>query len=636
MFNKSIAYRLSIFISLAVIIVFVVFIIVLFFFNERLLRENIENRAISLSSLANSRISRNILTAKEVSLNVAEQIVYYSQNNDAEELLSIVMNKYPFLNSIFVKIDSLIPEQTYFLINRNKNDSIFYKESKQLIYSCEIEKVLFEDIFKTHKTGWTDPYKCNTSENVVVSFYCPITINAEDDRSVYAGHVICELSLYELNKIINRIQYKKHEYVFIVNNNGDYITHPNSEWILNRNIYNLPPGVLDIEKSKIDLILSGRSSGSLIAHPDIFNYEKSWVYYTPINDNRWILFFVKTYNELFKELYLLTIGLLSFALLAIVSICIIIKYISNKLIEPLSLLTSQLNRMTSPFSREKLKTHDEVKQVSDSLLYIRSQFERYRSEQLAEEKKRLRRHQDMLQASEIQQSLIKTDFKDFKDRYNIDLHAIYKPSAGVSGDLFDYYFIDDENLIFTIGDVSGSGVSAALFMSIAQIIIRTSAPLKAAKSIVSKTNNELFTSSDHQYFLTLFLAVLNIKTGELNYCNAAHTTSFILKSGGQIIELNKFHGLPLGLYSKNDYSDSKLLLEKGDSIILYTDGVTEEENYEKVHFGKKHFKDALHELTLTDKTASEMTKYIKDKLDKFRGDTPQTDDICLFIIKYTS
>jgi len=633
MFNKSIAYRLSIFISLAVTIVFIVFIIILFYFNQRLLRENIENRAISLSSVVNSKISRNILTAREVTINVAEQIIYYNEHNDPGKLLSMVMEKYRFLNAVYVKIDSVIPDNTNYYITRGENDSIIFKESNQIIYTCVKKRKILEKIFETHEMGWTDPFKCSTNGNILVSFYCPIKAHDKSGNTIHAGHVISELSLYELNKIINRIKTGENEYAFIINKNGDYITHPNTGYILERNINNIPDEVLDIKKVDINALLSGEKSGSFIAYPEVFNHEKSWVYYTPINQNRWILIFVKAYHELFKELYLLTLGMLIFAFLSIAAICIIIKYISNKLIEPLSLLTTQLNRLTTPFSKEKLKTRNEVKQISDSLYYLRSQFERYKAEQAAEQKKSLRRRQDMLQAIEIQQSLIKTDFSAFSQRKDIDLHALYKPVSGVSGDLFDYFFIDDENLIFTIGDVSGKGVSAALFMSIGQIIIKNNASYKKADTIVKKANKDLFTSSGHQYFLTLFMGVLNVKKGELNYCNAAHTTSFILRSDGNITELNKFHGLPLGLYPDSDYSDAKIKLEKGDTIILYTDGVTELENAENEQFGKNRLKEEIHKLSPAKTNASEMVHQLEKSLNIFRGETLPKDDICLFIIK---
>jgi phosphoserine phosphatase RsbU/P len=103
----------------------------------------------------------------------------------------------------------------------------------------------------------------------------------------------------------------------------------------------------------------------------------------------------------------------------------------------------------------------------------------------------------------------------------------------------------------------------------------------------------LSTSNHHQYFLTLFLGVLNLKTGILNYCNAAHDFPYILKPDGNITELDVAHGLPLGLYPDKEYKESKIKLEKGDTIILYTDGVTELLNEKKIQFGSERLKEKL-------------------------------------------
>jgi len=229
--------------------------------------------------------------------------------------------------------------------------------------------------------------------------------------------------------------------------------------------------------------------------------------------------------------------------------------------------------------------------------------------------------------------LIKTNFPAFPNRNDIDLYAIYQPARVVSGDLFDYFLIDDENLVFTIGDVSGKGVPAAIFMSVAQTIIRNKATsLKKAKEIVSDVNIELSTSNKHQYFLTLFLGILNLKSGVLSYCNAAHDFPYVLKPNGNIKELHEAHGLPLGLYPEKEYKDTRIQLGKGDTLVLYTDGVTELLNDRKIQYGNERFKENL--VKLANFAPSDMVKMLYKNLEHYRGDCPQTDDICLFTIKY--
>ena len=149
---------------------------------------------------------------------------------------------------------------------------------------------------------------------------------------------------------------------------------------------------------------------------------------------------------------------------------------------------------------------------------------------------------------------------------------------------------------------------------------------------MNKVNKELYTNNQHQFFLTLFLGVLNVKTGTLNFCNAAHTPSLILKASGEIIELGHSHGLPLGLYPNKEYSEGKVKIEKGDSIILYTDGITEAQDENNKHLGVNGLKKIVGQLKTL--SAEEMVKGIEKSVIEFRGESKQTDDICLLVLKY--
>jgi len=629
MFNKSIAYKLSIYISLAVIGVFIIFIIASYFFNQRLLRENIENRAIGMSLKINEVIIKNVATTREVALNISEQVIYYNQNNDVDKLLSMVLNKYPFINAIHISVDSTDAQKPqYFYVGRNTKEIVFEKRTEP-IYNCLEEQKIFQEIKEYEAKNWTEPYRCGDQNNkIVVAYYCPIIPKNEGGESI--GLVYCELSLSEMNETINQMDFGQNGYAFIVNKNGDYITHPNKDFILSQNLYKLSEKVVSLQKSNISEILNNNQTGSIIAYPEILDYEKSWVYYTPTNNNRWLLVFIMPYNELFNELYIQTLRMLLFAVIGIIIIYFIITYISNRLIEPLSSVTVQLNKLSRPGAKQSTK--NEVKQVADSLNYLKLWFEKYKITQEQEELKNHRQRQDLMQASEIQQSLIKTDFPAFPHRNDIDLYALYKPARVVSGDLFDYFFADDDNLVFTIGDVSGKGVPAAIFMSIAQTIIKNNASFKKAKNIVSKANHDLCTNNMHQFFVTLFLGILNVKKGELNYCNAAHTISFILKKDGSLTELNQTHGLPLGLYTDKKYKDSKIEIESGDKIILYTDGVNELLNKNRMQFGTDQFKERL--VSFKDLPPEKLVKQIERSLEIYIGDTPQSDDICVFVIEY--
>lgn len=633
MFNKSIGYRLTLYISLAVISVFVAFISANYLFNLKLYRENTLNKAIGKSMEVNALVNNKIVTTSEIASNISEQFFYFQSKGDVQLLLERILVKYPFINAVYANVDSVVPFENNYFYAFSNGDALHYKQSKEPVFVCHKEMELFAKIKNLTTSGWTEPYRCPEKGNVVVAYHTPLYYKTENGGENFAGQIIAELSLMELNDAINQIDVGERGYTFLITREGDYITHPNDSNILRRNVYSLPSKSLNSGKIDLkDILLNGKT-GWAVVYPDIINYEKSWVYYTPINENRWFLLFITPYKELFFQLYWETVRLIIFALIGILLIFLIIKYITKKLVDPLSDVTSRLSALSGTEEKNG-STLNEVQRVSDTLEFLKEWFDQYRIASEQEELKSLRHKQDLQQASEIQQSLIKKSFPAFPNRKDIDLYAIYEPARVVSGDLFDYFFIDEDNLAFTIGDVSGKGIPAGIFMSVAQTIIRNKAIAgKKAKDIVIDANTELSTSNKHQYFLTLFLGVLNLKTGVLNYCNAAHDFPFVLKSNGSISELKETHGLPLGLYAEKEYKDSNIIIGKGDTIVLYTDGVTELFNEAKNQFGVERFKENLVRLAGLDPT--DMVKTVHEVLKQFKGEAPQADDMSLFSIKYT-
>jgi sigma-B regulation protein RsbU (phosphoserine phosphatase) len=324
--------------------------------------------------------------------------------------------------------------------------------------------------------------------------------------------------------------------------------------------------------------------------------------------------------------------MLFFSVLGILVIYLLITYITNKQIEPLTSITSQLKKFSSAGSEITGNSENEIRQVSDSLNILKAWQEKQRLSQDEQQKQSKKRSRDIKQAAEIQQSFIRTDFPAFPERKDVDLYACYRPAKGVSGDLYDYFFIDDEHLVFTIGDVSGKGIPAAFFMSVAQTIIKSCATKISAKEIVMAANTELYTNNQHQFFLTLFLGVLNVKTGSLLYCNAAHTAPYILKSDGSITELAQSHGLPLGLYSDKMYEEAEIQIQKGDIIVLYTDGVNELQDENGIQYGAGRLEENLR--NLVGLNPQEVVFKVEKSLDVFLGETKQIDDISILVLSY--
>lgn len=628
MVDKSISYRLSFNISVAVIIVFTAFIVAYFLFNQRLLRENIENKAIGLSSEVISVINREIITTKEVTASISEQINYYSRNGDEEKLLRQVVSKYPFLVSIEVYFDSAFYQPNHYHAIIQDGNIIKYIQKKQPDFSNQPEEDFFLKINDSVSPAWSAPYVWEVTEQIVVSYFHPISEPSDSGFNI-TGNIIAKFSLTDFNAALNHINDDRPGYTCIVDKNGNYLTHPEEKNILNANLFSVSPNVLSRSNININRIFEEQLKGSTVAYPSTLNNEKSWVYFSPIPESGWYLFFIMPYQELYHELYVVTFRMTIFALLGIVLIFFLVSYITRKQIEPLSNITSRLTSFSSPF---KLNTKNEVKQVANSLEYLKVWFEQYQIARQKEELNNYKHIRDLHQASEIQQSLIKTSFPAFPDRQDIDLYAIYKPAQIVSGDLFDYYFLDEDNLLFTIGDVSGKGIPAAIFMSVCQTVIKNNSYYRYPHKIVEKANSELCTSNNHQYFLTLFLGIMNVKTGVLTYCNAAHTFPLIINSAGKLTEIKSTHGLPLGLYPEKEYEEDQIILSPGDSIILYTDGVFDALNEKNMLLGSKWFQKNL--INKKNLSPQEIIELLDDDLEKI--EISPKDDICMLAIKLLS
>ncbi len=627
MIDKSIGYRLSFNVSVAVIIVFIAFIIANFLFNQRLLRENIENKAIGLSVEVISTINREVLSTTEITANTSKQVPFYYRNGNLEMLLMQMVTAYPFLASAEVFFDTAYAHPEYYYAVVQKENEFEYRQKKLPVFSNETEKHSYLRIGKSAIPGWSAPYLWKETGEVVASYYYPISEESDDGQRV-SGYLCSKLSLSALNEAINKIKIGQRGYAFVVDTSGYYLTHPDKSRILNANLFSVSSKIFNRDNLNLNEIFNQKLTGSTIAYPDVFDYEKSWVYFSPIDKTSWYLVFIMPYSDLYKDLYGVTVRMAIFALLGVILLYFLITYITKKQIEPLSNITSRLTSFSSPF---KLNTKNEIKQVANSLEYLKIWFEQY---QIAREKEVLNNTQhsrDLQQASEIQQSLIKNSFPAFPERSDLDLHAIYNPAQVVSGDLFDYFFLDDNNLLFTIGDVSGKGIPAAIFMSVCQTVIRNNSKYKQPRKIVEKSNSELATSNNHQYFLTLFLGVLNIKTGVLSYCNAAHTFPLILKPDGKIVELQSTHGLPLGLYREKKYNDEQVVLEHGDTILLYTDGVFDALNEKNILSGSRWFQKKLGKMK--NLSPMEITNLLEHEINK--TENQHKDDVCLLAIKYT-
>lgn len=234
---------------------------------------------------------------------------------------------------------------------------------------------------------------------------------------------------------------------------------------------------------------------------------------------------------------------------------------------------------------------------------------------------------------DIQLSMLPRVFPAFPDRKELELYAVLEPALEIGGDLYDFFLIDDHRLCFVIGDVSGNGVPAALFMAMTKIMVKTRASSDpSTASIVTHVNDALSAENDSCMFVTLYLGILNLRDGTLLTTNAGHNPPLLKRRDGRFEWLTAQDGPLVGPMSGIVFKESLFQLGPGDELFLYTDGVTEADNRRRELFGKDRLKTVLDQsraASVVDRIG-EVMKAVK----AFAGDAPQADDITILGIRY--
>ncbi|MBO6229610.1 MAG: PP2C family protein-serine/threonine phosphatase [Ruminiclostridium sp.] len=260
---------------------------------------------------------------------------------------------------------------------------------------------------------------------------------------------------------------------------------------------------------------------------------------------------------------------------------------------------------------------------------IREQTEKFENQRL--EKSRIESELNL--ATNIQAGMLPNMFPAFPERPEFDIYASMDPAKEVGGDFYDFFMIDDDHLAMVIGDVSGKGVPAALFMMASKITINDHALMGGTPAeILQRVNKQICSANDAEMFVTVWLGILEISTGKLTAASAGHEYPMLNINGKYELFKDK-HGLAVGAMDIAKYKDYEITLKKGDSIFVYTDGVAEATDAQNELFGTDRTLDALNNLPGND-TQEEILKGVRKAVDAFVKEAPQFDDLTMLGLKY--
>lgn len=346
-----------------------------------------------------------------------------------------------------------------------------------------------------------------------------------------------------------------------------------------------------------------------------------------------------TLDEFDKYVKINAAALLIGLFIVVLIIVHIISVRTKKALGPISTMTEEIKKMDGDNMvfemKEEYKTNDEIevlaKTFSDMSIRLQDSLMEVVQKTIQEEKM----NAEIDAASRIQQAMLPGISEDIISIEEFDIYAYMVPAKHVGGDLYDYFLIDDNHLAFVVGDVSGKGISAALFMVLAKNTIQNQLKLYGTDVVkaVTEANKLLIRDNAAQLFVTAWVGVLTLGTGDLRFVDAGHELAAVSRQGKEFTIEKDNHSLVIGMLDRAEYKLNEAKLEDGDTIYLFTDGIVEAKDADGNLYKKERMLDALNQNPSA--SPKELDDAVRDSVQKFVGETEQFDDITTLVIRYT-
>jgi len=452
-----------------------------------------------------------------------------------------------------------------------------------------------------------------------------------NERGERIGMVGATVQLETLTGIAAEIRIGKKGFGYVVGRDGLLIAHPSKEWRLKLNLLDSAAyGFVDLDKVG-RMMINGESGFATYLRPDGSRYVA--IFHTIRNTPGWCLGLALSEDELMKPARALTRTVLYLMALIVVIVLLVVGVVSGGIAAPILALCRGVQHVGAGHLDKPLdiRTGDEIEALAAAFNKMQvdlvSHIETLR--RTTAEKERIER--DLHVANKIQTSMLPRIFPPFPDIDTLDLYATMEPAKEVGGDFYDFFLIDDNHLCFSIGDVSGKGVPAALFMVITRTILKNQALLgKPLSEIMSRTNDMLCEENEESMFVTVFMGVLNIQTGDLEYVCAGHNPPLIARGGGSFEYLKVTTCRVVGGYEHTEYPSLRTTLASGDLLFLYTDGVTEAMNESDELFGDKRMFSAVN--GVAERNARSVIGAARAAVNDFVRGTPASDDVTMLAL----
>jgi sigma-B regulation protein RsbU (phosphoserine phosphatase) len=503
----------------------------------------------------------------------------------------------------------------------------------------------------TVKEGfWTKPYvDCVDLVTPLVSFMQPI----HDRSGKVVGVITSDLSLSFLNDKLGEMEPRLnwwtggarpdypqvYTYSFIIDRDGVYVSHPDTARILKENYFDYAKkGTDTLAIHAGHLMLSGKL-GSYLGEKDFdlqIEGTKAFLFYAPVAETGWALGIVVP-ELAFKFIGYGFVGILLFLIIiALLVVFFMSLFGIRHEVKPLKTLakaTEEVAQGKFDTPLPKIKRHDEIRLLRDSFEEMQLSLTQYIDQLQTTTAQKATMESELNIAHNIQMSMLPKTFPPYPQRSDVDIYGMLTPAKAVGGDLFDFY-IRDEKLFFCVGDVSGKGVPASLVMAVTRSLFRNiSAHTSEPDAIVRSINDAIVDNNDTGMFVTLFVGVLDLKTGCLLYCNGGHNPPLLISD--KVAEMSCDSNLVVGIMPGYEFSAEETTISHGTTIFLFTDGLNEAEDANYAQFGDERIHSiAWSAITEHITSPADLVDHMNKAVHQFVGEAEQSDDLTMLAIRY--
>ena len=528
----------------------------------------------------------------------------------------------------------------------------------------------FEEALEAKEGFWSKPFfEGNDTTKPRVAYLCPIRDRSGRTVAVLGADISLEwlrLKMLESDRGImkrgglgspsgpndtNLRSKKRWEvYSFLIDCDGTYLVHPEQERILQKNIFDYTKNDPDsLSTNLVREMVAGEKD--LIAKsekredPDldveeytsiVFDGRSSYMFYAPIKYTDWSLGLsvpALGINLIGAIVGGLLLFLIAIGLLVVFLVC---HFTIRRITKPLKQLAASADEVAKGNFSTPLPTvkhNDEICLLRNSFDDMQHSLVKYVEELKSTTASKAAIENELQVAHNIQMGMLPKVFPPYPDRDDIDIFGMLSPAREVGGDLFDFY-IRDNHLFFCIGDVSGKGVPASLFMAVTRSLFRNiSAHTSDPGQIITALNEALVDGNDSCMFVTLFVGVIDLESGRIRYSNAGHDQPLLI--GRDISLLPCDANVPLGVMSEWTFTVQESVVDPGTTIFLYTDGITEAENIRYDQFGIQRVEETARLMQAEGiSKPHDIVKRMAEAVHAFVGEAHQSDDLTMLAIKY--